>query len=84
MLNGDSGAPVATTESPARKGRRVSAAALRRIREAQQRRWAQKRAEAAKSGGWRRSALLEQSRTAALDQHFGITHQPRLRKNAFG
>ena len=46
MLNGDGSATVATIEVPARKRRTVSAAARRRMREAQQRRWAAVRGEA--------------------------------------
>jgi hypothetical protein len=46
MLNGDSGAPAAATEAPARKRRTISAAARRRMKSAQQRRWAAVRGEA--------------------------------------
>jgi hypothetical protein len=50
MLSGDGSASVATTESPARKRRTVSAAARRRMREAQQRRWAAVRGDLTEAG----------------------------------
>jgi hypothetical protein len=46
MLSDDGSAPVAATEAPAPKLRKVSAAARRRMKEAQQRRWAAIRGDA--------------------------------------
>ena len=45
MLPGSSAETTATPEAPARKRRKFSAGALRRMREAQQRRWAKVRGE---------------------------------------
>jgi len=45
MLPGGSGGNASTTESPGRKRSRFSAAARKRMREAQQRRWAKFRGE---------------------------------------
>ena len=46
MLPGGSIEPTATPEAPGRKRRKVSAAARKRMKEAQQRRWAKIRGEA--------------------------------------
>src|SRR5215471_574416 len=45
MLPGGSSETTATTEAPTGKRRKFSAAAIRRMREAQQRRWAKVRGE---------------------------------------
>src|SRR5450756_2302084 len=49
MLSGGPGGAVATPEAPTSKRRKFSAAARRRMREAQQRRWASIRDESAPS-----------------------------------
>ena len=46
ILDGNGSAPVATTDTPARKRRKISAAARRRMKAAQQRRWAAVRGKA--------------------------------------